>query len=218
MQGNSDHSGAGKQSAGGNGWADVGAAGVALAYARALLGATESAGQTQPVLDELDEFVAGVLDQLPQLDAVLSSPLVSAEEKSGLLDRALKDKASALLLNFLHVLAQHGRLNILRQIRSQARQLYGQMLGRVRVEVRTATPLDEQLTGRIRDQLKELLKAEPELNPVVDPSMIGGLLLRVGDTVLDGSVATRLARLREQMINRSIHEIQRRRDSFRITS
>ncbi|HEX4148739.1 MAG TPA: ATP synthase F1 subunit delta [Pirellulales bacterium] len=195
-------------------YADIGAAGVALTYARALLGATEAAHQTEAVLGELDSIVADVLDPLPQLDAVLSSGLVAADEKSRLMERAFKGRASDLLLNFLNVVAQHGRLAILRQIRSQARRLYGQMQGRVRVEVRTAAPLDEQLSGRIAEQLRQLLGAQPQLEQVVDPRLIGGLVLRVGDTVLDGSVATRLAGVREQMINRSVHEIQRGRDRF----
>ncbi|HEY5316094.1 MAG TPA: ATP synthase F1 subunit delta [Pirellulales bacterium] len=209
-----DHANAGSLDS----YADIGAAGVAIIYARALLGAAGAVNQTAAVLDELDSLVADVLDKLPQLDAVLSSALVSAEEKGRLLDRAFKDQASAVLLNLLHVVAAHGRLNILRQIARQARRLYSEMQGRVRVEVRTAAPLDEQLSGRIAEQLKQMLGAQPELKQVVDPGMIGGLVLRVGDTVLDGSVATRLARVREQMINRSVHEIQRRRDRLGTTS
>lgn len=200
--------------ANGEGSFDIGAAGLAVTYARALLGAAEAAQQTGAVLDELDEVIGGVLDKLPHLDQVLSSALVSAEEKSRLLDRAFKGHASGLLLNFLHVVAQHGRLNLLRQIRSHARRMYAEMQGRRRVEVRSAVALDEQLQTRITDEMRNLLGAEPELEQVVDPRVIGGLVVRVGDTVLDGSVATRLSRLREQMINRSIHEIQRRRDRF----
>jgi F-type H+-transporting ATPase subunit delta len=195
-------------------YVDLGAAGVAIVYARALLGAAGAVNQTAAVLDELDSLVSDVLDKLPQVDAVLSSALISAEEKAALVDRAFKSQASAVLLNFLHVVAAHGRLNILRQIRRQARRLDSEMQGRVRVEVRTAAPLDEQLTSRIVEQVKLMLGAQPELEQVVDPGMIGGLVLRVGDTVLDGSVATRLARVREQMINRSVHEIQRGRDRF----
>jgi F-type H+-transporting ATPase subunit delta len=195
-------------------YADIGAAGVAVTYARALLAATEAVQQSAAVLDELDSLVADVLDKLPQLDAVLSSALVTPEEKGRLLERAFKGQGSSVLLDFLHVVAQHGRLAYLRQIRGQARRLYGEMQGRVRVEVRTATPLDEQLAGRIADQLRQMLGAQPQLEQVVDPRLIGGLVLRVGDTVLDGSVATRLAGVREQMINRSVHEIQRGRDRF----
>ncbi|HEV3344867.1 MAG TPA: F0F1 ATP synthase subunit delta, partial [Pirellulales bacterium] len=59
---------------------------------------------------------------------------------------------------------------------------------------------------------KDMLGGEPVLAAKVNPDLIGGLVFRVGDTVYDGSVATRLARVRSQMIDRSIHEIQRRRD------
>jgi F-type H+-transporting ATPase subunit delta len=74
--------------------------------------------------------------------------------------------------------------------------------------------LGEDLAARIKQQLRDMLGGEPTLVRVVDPDLIGGVVLRVGDTVFDGSVAMRLARVRGQMINRSVHEIQRRRDRF----
>jgi F-type H+-transporting ATPase subunit delta len=63
-----------------------------------------------------------------------------------------------------------------------------------------------------------MLGGEPEIVRMTDPNLIGGIVLRVGDTVYDGSVATRLSKVRGQMINRSIHEIQRRRDRFSHTA
>ncbi len=194
---------------------DPGQQQVGAIYARALMAAAEEAGQGEAVLAEIDEFVLGVVDKQPKLATVLASGLVSHEEKAALLDRALSGKASDLFLRFLKVVSKHGRLGSLRAIRRAAHAMYNEMKGRVPVEVRTAAPLDDQRTGHLQTRLGELLDAQPVIDKQVDPTLIGGLVVRVGDTVYDGSVATRLEQLRREMIHRSVHEIQSRRDRFR---
>ncbi len=187
---------------------------VGALYAKALLGATEAGGQTAQVLDELDSFVSDVLEKMPDFDAVLSSALVSHEDKVALLDRALEKQASDIFLNFLKVVSGHGRLDCLRAIRWAAHKLYDEMSGRIPVEVRTARPLDEASVTRLTERLQTMLGGQPELRQKTDPDLIGGIVLRVGDTVYDGSIANGLKQVRGQMLNRSVHEIQSRRDSF----
>jgi F-type H+-transporting ATPase subunit delta len=195
---------------------DVGSQGISAVYAKAFLGATEAAGATDAALAELDSLISDVLDQLPRLDAIFSSALVSGEEKVALIDKSIGPKASPLLRNFLKVLAKHGRLDILRGIRRRARQMYDRMRGRQRVQISTAADLDGDLTRRLTDMLRSMLGAEPVLEVNTRPELIGGIVLRVGDTVYDGSIATRLERIREHMIERSVHEIQSGRDRFGI--
>lgn len=197
---------------------DPGAVQVAGVYARALLGAAERAGQSEEVLEELDALVEDVLDPYPQFEAVLASGVIPAEEKLGILERTLKGRVSTLVMNFLKVTARHGRLDLLRAIRRAAHQLYDELRGRVPVEVATAAPLEDGLAGRIADRLREMTGGEPQLVRTVNPDLIGGVVLRIGDTVYDGSVAARLKQVRAQMIQRSVHEIQSRRDRFRSTS
>jgi F-type H+-transporting ATPase subunit delta len=195
---------------------DVGSQNVAAVYAKAYLGATEAAGSTDVALAELDSLVSDVLDKLPRLDAILSSALVSADEKSALVDKAIGTQASLLLRNFLKVLARHGRLDLLRGIRSETRKMVDQMRGRFRVHVSTAAELDGPLQQQLTDTLRGMLGGQPVLEVNTRPELIGGIVLRVGDTVYDGSIATRLARMREQMIDRSVYEIQSGRDRFGI--
>jgi F-type H+-transporting ATPase subunit delta len=187
---------------------------LAEVYAKALLGAGEKQGQAEALLAELDSLVVDVLDVYPKFEAMLGTAFISPVHKSELLARVFGSSASPLMMNFLRVLTEHDRLEILRDIRRVAVRLLDGMRGRVRVEVVTATPLDPDLTQRIAQQLQAALGREPRLVSNVDPSLLGGLLLRIGDTIFDGSVATRLARVREQMIERSVHEIQRGRDRF----
>lgn len=195
--------------------ADVGREQIAEVYAKALLDASEQAGQTAAVMDELDGLVGELLARYPKLESVLGSMLVSHEEKQGLLDRVFAGRLSPLLLNFLKVLSRHSRLDCLRAIHRQAHKLYDVLRGRVRVRLTTPTPLDPALVAQIEDNLRAMLGGEPVLESSVDPQLIGGAVLRVGDTVYDGSIARQLEAMRQQMIDRSIHEIQSRRDRFR---
>jgi F-type H+-transporting ATPase subunit delta len=194
---------------------DVGQEKVGEIYASALVGAAEVSGQTVAVLDELDAIVDEVFAQFPKLEMVLGSLLVSHEEKVSLLDRVFAPQISRLLLNFLKVVSRHGRLDCLRAIRQQARRLYEELQGNVRVRVTTATAVDTKQIEQIATSLGVSLGKRPILENIVDPALIGGAVLRIGDTVYDGSVAHQLQSIRQQMIDRSVHEIQSRRDRFR---
>jgi F-type H+-transporting ATPase subunit delta len=195
--------------------ADVGVEHVADVYAKALLDTTERAGTTAAVIEEFDALTTDVLDCFPRLEEVLVSTLVSPEEKSAVIDRVLKARASATLVNFLKVVARHGRLDCLRAIHFEMHAFYDKLRNRIPVRLRTATPLDPAAVEQILQSLRAKLGGEPVLQQEIDPSLIGGAVLRIGDTIYDGSVANQLQNLRQQMIEKSAHEIQSRRDRFR---
>ena len=88
-------------------------------YAKALLGAAENAGNPDVVLQELDEFVDDVLAKVPRLDAALAAPGVAAEAKTAMLDKALGGKVTGELLNFLKVVARHGRFTAFKPFAKQ---------------------------------------------------------------------------------------------------
>ena len=188
---------------------------VGAIYAKALLGAAEKEGRIDAVLEEFDSFLTYVLDIYPDLEAILSSNVLSAEIRIGILDRLFQSQASAHFMNFLKVLSERGRFDCLRAIRQICQQLYDEMRGRVQVRVTTATPLVDGSNGRLLDTLAGFLGGEPRVVQSIDPELIGGILIRVGDTVYDASVATQLKHIRGRMIDRSVHEIQSRRDRFR---
>jgi F-type H+-transporting ATPase subunit delta len=190
---------------------DVGAYRVGMVYGKALLAASETAGNTDEVLNELDQLIDMLVKHV-KIDEAMASGLIANDDKVVMVDRVFGGRVTPTFLNFLKVVAAHGRGGFLRAIRKAVRDLRDQQHGRVRVQVITAAPLDDGLVERIQDQLRVMLGGEPVLARKVDPDLIGGLVFRVGDTVYDGSVARQLAQVKSQMIDRSIHEIQRRRD------
>jgi len=192
---------------------DVSAQGIAEAYAKALIQATEAAGKSEAVLAELGSWIDDVLDKNPKLDRLFASQVVDSEAKFAMIDRALP-KAEPLFVKFLKVLASHDRLEVIRPIREQARKLLDKLRGRTEANVVSAAPLDPKQSAAIKARLLATYGGEVVLVESVDPSLIGGVVVRVGDRVVDASLANSLARLKEQLINRSVHEIQRRRDSF----
>jgi F-type H+-transporting ATPase subunit delta len=196
---------------------DVGARQVGAVYAKAFLAAGQKSGQLAAVVEELESFVAA-LRTLPKFEKVLSSAIVSHADKVRLLDKAVGGKASLTVLNFLKVVSSHGRLDCLRGIQVAVREQYDAAEGRIPVKLTTAEPLEAGLAEKISASLRTMLGGEPILHSTVQPDLIGGIVLQIGDKVYDGSVATQLEQVRGQMINRSVHEIQSRRDRFRNTT
>ncbi len=193
---------------------DVRAEQVAKVYARALLGASQASGQTEAVVAELDSFVTDVLDKLPLLKSVLGEAMRQPEQKLKLIDQVFKGRASPLFLSFVKTLARHGRLDIVRTIRHEVHKLYDELRHLVRVDVRSAAPLPEELKQTMASMIQARTGGTPVLAERIHPELIAGFVVRVGDTVFDGSVATNLKKLQQTMNDRSVHEIQSRRDRF----
>ena len=186
-------------------------------YARALLGTTEPQQQSEAVVEELEALVDEVLQPHPELEATLASPRISPAEKATLLDRILGGRVSDQLLTFLKVVGQHGRLDCIRQIRRAAHDELNRLRDRVPVQVTTAEPLNQELRQRIVDQLQHKLGRQVDLQCHVDAEILGGLVVRVGDTVFDASVANRLARLKEETINKTSLTFRESIDRFAVS-
>jgi len=183
-------------------------------YAKALLGATEKAGNTEAVLSELHSVNADVLARLPQLKATLASPRVPLEAKLSVLDRAFGNQMTPTLLDFLKVLCRRGRFDCLAAIESSMRRLFNDLRGRVEVEVRSAEPLDDATIEMTANRLRAALQCDVELRLETDPDILGGLVIRIGDTVYDGSIANRLHRLRDDMVASVTRQMRGQVDRF----
>ena len=198
--------------------ADVSAQRVARVYAEALLNAADKQGQSDQVVEALESLIRDLFQAEPQFEAFLTSSAVGRERKARLIDKVFEHKAGPVFVDFLKVLNQHERLNLLRPILSAAKELQDERAKRIRVLVRSAVPLADEQANRLRQQLRETLKLDPVLQMAVDPELLGGVVVRVGDWLYDASVRARLESIRNQLIARSSHEIQSGRDRFSIAS
>lgn len=188
---------------------DTGAEHLGRVYAEALLAAADKAGNADVAVVQLEQLVSGALTEHPALASAFASPRVSAEEKSRILDRLFADQLDPMVLRFLKVVAGRGRLGYVRNIAAAARSLRDETLGRSVALVTSAVPLDDALRGLVIERLSAVLNREVVLREQVDPALIGGLLIRVGDVVYDSSVAGRLngmAKKTQQVFARKLME------------
>jgi F-type H+-transporting ATPase subunit delta len=190
---------------------------IANVYADSFLTAAEKAsveGGMHGALEEFTSFMDDVLKAHPQLREILSSRIIKRDRKLGLINRVVGPHGSPFFTNFLRVLCQHERLNLLPVILQQTWRKYEFRSGRRPVGIRSAKPLSEAVLNQVRQQLTASLPFEPILKPEVDESLLGGLVIEIGDTVYDTSLRTRVNQLRDNLRRRSQNEVQRQRDRF----
>ena len=178
---------------------DIGQQQLGAIYAKAFLA---TAGSDAPaLLDEFDSLIHDCLNQMPDLDQVLSSVRVPDHGKIHILDSAFANRMSDRLLTFLKVVARHGRLDCLRAICTEARHQYNRGCGMVEIRVTTSTSINSDLQQQIISQLRNRLQSEVAVDFTTDQKIIGGLQVRVGDKIFDGSVANRLKQFRQNTLN-----------------
>ncbi len=176
-------------------------------YAKALLGAAGKAGIIEQVLDEYQAFQADVLDALPDFEVLLNSPRVAQEVKLGLLDRSLTGRVSDTFMNFLKVLVRHRRFDCVRAALLAAIALYNEMSGCVDVLVTAASALTDEMQAGIVERIEATLGRRVNLTVRIDPELLAGMVVRVGDTMYDASLTGRLERLREAALERASQSI-----------
>jgi F-type H+-transporting ATPase subunit delta len=194
--------------------ADVTVQRVARVYAGSLIKAAQKQGAADEILDELQSLVQDVFRREPLFETFLASYAIDRKHKSAALESAFKERANKLLFNFLMVLNEHDRLELLRPILSAYRELNDERARRMRVQVRSAAPLPDDQRERLTEELRTTFRREPILVEQVEPELLGGLTVRIGDWLYDASVRTRLQDIRNNLITRSSHEIQSGRDRF----
>jgi F-type H+-transporting ATPase subunit delta len=171
---------------------------VAATYAEALYEAAVDAGALDRVTEEVTAFAEAVAAS-DELRGALESPEVDAEPKKAVIG-ALADEVHPLTLNFLRVLIDRRRLQELPDAAEALRDRVDRAEGRLEVEAVTALPLPPDLRERIVARVREQTgAAEVQLTESVDPDIVGGLVLRVGGVVVDGSLRQRIEGLRRTL-------------------
>jgi F-type H+-transporting ATPase subunit delta len=191
---------------------DTGAERIARVYAQAIIEAADAKNCRGEVIDEFESLVRDVLPKVPRAREVFESPRVSVEEKDALIDRIAHGRMLPTTVHALHVLARHGRLGIVAEVTAAARRLAEELAGRQQATITTAVPLSADEQRQIVSEIEQAVGVSLAPAFAVEPDLIGGLVVRIGDTVYDQSIATGLARLGGNLHRRTIHEIQHGRD------
>lgn len=142
---------------------------------------------------------AAVVAQQDEVDAVLESPNLTAEQKAQSLIDLVGDSLNSAMQNFLRILAENRRLALLPQISQQFEMFKAEREKSVDVEVASASELDEAQTAKLQQALSNKLQRSVNMQVSVDKNLLGGLVVRAGDTVIDGSIRGRLAKLAESL-------------------
>jgi ATP synthase F1 delta subunit len=167
---------------------------VAQVYARALFEVAKEHDRLDEIREEVDQFV-GALNDHRQMAVFFFSPYFSTEEKKQALTRAIEG-ADPLFMNFLEALVERNRMPVIFRIRSEFEELYDAEKKLLPVQITSAVALDEKTVQSIGDRISERTGQKVELSSSVDPDLIGGIVLRVGNVILDASIRNRLSQLR----------------------
>jgi F-type H+-transporting ATPase subunit delta len=173
---------------------------IARNYAEALFALGERSGRNEQFADLMDA-VAAAVETSPQVQATLMSPKVPKSAKARLLGAALEGAPREFVL-FLQAVVKRGRQLLFRDIATEYLKLLDFQLNRVRAGVTLARPADEALQRTIQDSLGRQLGKQVLASFSVDPEILGGAILRVGERIHDGSVRRRMTRLRRALLTR----------------
>ncbi|CAA9527612.1 MAG: hypothetical protein AVDCRST_MAG79-645 [uncultured Thermoleophilia bacterium] len=170
---------------------------AAAVYADALFAAAQEAGTLEQVGRDLDDLV-GALVSSPELTRVLFNPAVAPEGKANVL-RRLTDGADPLVTRTLLVLLENGRLGLIPDLQQAFGERYGVAAHKLDVQLTTAVAVDDAQAERLRAQLERSTGQTVTLQRIVDPAILGGVVLRVADLLVDASVRRRLEALRRTL-------------------
>ncbi len=189
---------------------------LAGVYARSLYELAEDAGGRDKILEVADE-----IEQVCELALgnrafreFLSSPIIDRGRRADALRGIFRERVTDLVLRFMLVLNDRGRLGRLESIAGAYDHLVHEAFGRVEVDVFTPGTLDPEQVRSLEQRIGAALSKEPVLYTYTDPDMIGGLKLRIGDQLIDGSVAARLRRIRQSLLTSGSSAIRERFDQI----
>jgi ATP synthase F1 delta subunit len=170
---------------------------IAQVYARALFEVAVEHDSLDEIREQLDEF-ADALNENRQLASFFFSPYFSADEKKDGLARAVID-ANPEFANFLQALIERHRMPAIFRIRVEFISLWDEAKRLLPVQITTAVELDSETVKDLSKRIGDQVDRKIEMSTAVDPDILGGVMLRVGNVILDASIKNRLEQLRKQV-------------------
>ena len=170
---------------------------IAAVYARSLFEVAKEQDKLESVREQLGEF-ADALQETRELQVFFFSPYFSTTEKEDGLDRAVSG-ADAVIVNFLKLLIENHRMPVIFRVRRGYDELWEEENKLLPVRVTSAVELDSATVSQIGDKIAEQTGRTVDLSSEVDPDILGGIVVRVGNSILDASIRNRLEQLRRQV-------------------
>jgi F-type H+-transporting ATPase subunit delta len=170
---------------------------IAQVYARALFEAATEQDKLDVVREQLGQFTDALHDSR-EMQMFFFSPYFSTEEKKSALDKAIVD-GDETVVNFLELLVENHRMPVIFRVRREFDRLWDDAHELLPVQITSAVELDPSIAERIGEEIGRQTGRTVELTSTVDPDVIGGIVLRVGNSILDASIRTRLENLRKQV-------------------
>lgn len=171
------------------------------AYARGIFEMAQGEGDLDRVERELDA-VSRAFETSPDLRSSLTDPQLPLEKKQGIVDGLIGGRASSLTVGLVNLVVGQGRISELPAIAVAVAEVAATARAKALAEIRSAVPLDEETVQRLTTALARATGKDIEVKVVVDPSVIGGIVATVGDTVIDGSIAKRFDSVRQAVSGR----------------
>jgi F-type H+-transporting ATPase subunit delta len=190
---------------------------VARVYAQSLLELADAAGGNEKIVETSAELMAimEIIRSDESTAEFLRSPIIEREKRAAAIRRIFEARVSDLILRFMLVLNGKGRLGEFGAMATAYDQLVNKRLGRVEVDVYTVEGrLETDELAVVGEKVKARFGQDPVFHQYADASMIGGLVLRVGDQLIDGSVRGQLRRMREELLTGGSAEIRARAGDF----
>ena len=185
-------------------------------YASSLYELADEAGGRDKILEVADELeqVCELVRSDRQFREMITSPVIDVSRRTDALGRIFGNRVTDLVVRVLIILNPNGRLAHLESIQAAYDQQVQEAFGRIEVDVITASEIDAEARNRIGERIKQALGKEPVMHAYTDPSIIGGVRLRIGDEMIDGSVATRLRRMGTALQQRGSQDIRTQINRF----
>lgn len=171
---------------------------AAIRYAKAILSVAEDNNTSAKIHEEMNH-IANAIASKPELNEALKSPVVKLSEKTAVLENIFS-KFGKEVKSLFNTLAQNKRVDLLEQITLQYKRLYDELNYKEQATVTTAVPMTEALEKKIMAKLKALSSKEVTLTKIVDETILGGFILRVGDKQYNASVSNQLNEIKSKFI------------------
>ncbi len=173
---------------------------AAVRYAKAILSfALEQSKEVEVNNDML--MVVSTIEESKDLQLVLNSPVLKAESKKAALKEIFSSKVSGLTIGLIDLLVENKRLSILTDVAKKYTVIFDELKGIEVAKVTTAVPLTEALNTQVLAKIKEVTGKEASIENIIDPSIIGGFILRIGDIQYDASISNKLQVLKREFEN-----------------